>query len=111
MIQNSCLLLKFDGQVIGHALFSPYQMPLLGPGGSHGQICTAAVDPAYQGRGVEGQLIAEGYKLLAAKEHLVSILLGHASYYPRFGYRPNAFGTAQVMVLLKELSSEMLDYT
>jgi hypothetical protein len=68
-----------------------------------------AVDPAYQGQGIGGQLITEGHALAAAKGYRVSILLGHTSYYPRFGYHTHAFGTAQVVVPMNELSQERLD--
>jgi hypothetical protein len=95
--------------VVGHALFSPYQMRLLGETIPAVNLAPMAVDPAYQGRGVGARLISEGHVLAAAKGYVVSILLGHSSYYPRFGYQTHAFGSAQVTVPIDEHPRDMLE--
>ena len=77
-------LVAIDGErrVVGHILFSRVHIdsvPVLSLG-------PLAVLPAYQNQGVGGTLIRDGLAAArAAGEHLV-ILLGHADYYPRFGF-------------------------
>lgn len=72
-----------DG-VIGHILFSRVHInsaPVLSLG-------PLAVLPDHQNQGVGGALIRAGLAAArAAGEHLV-ILLGHPTYYPRFGFLP-----------------------
>jgi predicted N-acetyltransferase YhbS len=73
-----------EGRVVGHILFSRVHIdsvPVLSLG-------PLAVLPDYQNQGVGGALIGAGLATArAAGEHLV-ILLGHADYYPRFGFLP-----------------------
>ena len=103
------LVAEIDGRVIGHALFSPYQIRLLGHTIPAVNLAPIAVEPKYQGQGIGGQLIFEGHRLAAARGNLVSFLLGHTSYYPRFGYQTHAFGSAQVVVKSDEIFGKLLD--
>jgi putative acetyltransferase len=72
-----------DG-IIGHILFSRVHInstPVLSLG-------PLAVLPDHQNQGIGGALIQAGLTAArAAGEHLV-ILLGHSTYYPRFGFLP-----------------------
>ncbi|WP_293945626.1 MULTISPECIES: GNAT family N-acetyltransferase [unclassified Sphingobacterium] len=49
-------------------------------------LAPIAVLPEFQGKGVGGRLIEEAHKIAAQLDFGSIILLGHASYYPRFGY-------------------------
>ena len=105
------LVAEVDGAVIGHALFSPRTIRLVDadvPAVSLGPI---AVLPAYQRQGVGGALIAEGHRVAAAKGCTVCYLIGHTTYYPRFGYRTQAYGTATVTVPTAELRESDLEAT
>ena len=103
------LVAEIDGRLIGHALYSPYQIRLLGQTIPAVNLAPIAVEPKYQGRGIGGQLIIEGHRLAAARGNRVSFLLGHTSYYPRFGYQTHAFGSAQVVVRSDEIFGNVLD--
>jgi putative acetyltransferase len=77
-----------EGATVGHIAFSPVQIEsgsgvwraiALGP---------LAVAPAYQRRGVGSQLVQAGLRACRAAGHAVVIVLGHAQYFPRFGFVP-----------------------
>src|SRR5579871_3506574 len=55
------LVAEEDGRVVGHVLFSPYRMQLLGQTVPIVTLAPLAVAPAYQGRGIGGALIAAGH--------------------------------------------------
>ncbi|MCC3377377.1 GNAT family N-acetyltransferase [Cohnella sp. REN36] len=76
------------GEVVGHALISkaavydldqPTEVLVLAPIG---------VDPAYQRQGIGGHLIREGLSRAEALGFKLVLLIGHPSYYPRFGFEP-----------------------
>ena len=73
-----------DGDLVGQAAYSMVSVgesecPALGPIG---------VAPARQGQGIGGALIMAGMDELRAAGHGLLFLVGHVSYYPRFGFRP-----------------------
>jgi predicted N-acetyltransferase YhbS len=97
------LVAERDGQPVGHALFSPrlirileeeFRAVILGP---------IAVDPAHQRQGIGAALIAEGHRVARSKGYGLSMLIGHPTYYPRFGYLTHAFGTAVMEVHGRDL--------
>ena len=105
------LVAEVDGDVIGHALFSPRTIRLMDADVHAVSLGPIAVLPAYQRRGVGGALIAEGHRVAAAKGCTVCYLVGHSTYYPRFGYRTHAYGIATVTVPTAELPESDLAAT
>lgn len=84
------LVAEDDGRIVGHILFSPatledgpnrWEVAALGP---------VAVHPEHQRRGIGGALIRAGLDICRARGYDIAILLGHPTYYPRFGFRPAA---------------------
>lgn len=79
------LVADADGEIIGHILFSAVSLarrdgPLLmglGP---------MAVTPVHQRRGVGSALVRHGLILCRERGCAAVVVLGHASYYPRFGF-------------------------
>lgn len=92
------LLAEEGGRVVGHALFSPRSVRLLGAEVPAVNLAPIAVAAAAQRRGVGARLIAAGHEIAREKGYVLSFLLGHTSYYPRFGYRTGAFGSASLRV-------------
>jgi len=82
------LVAEEDGEVVGHIMFSP--MTIESEAGVWGAVCLApvAVAPGRQNQGIGGMLIEGGLVELRALGHSAVILLGHPTYYPRFGFRP-----------------------
>jgi len=84
------LVAEEGGRVVGHILFSPVTVE--SGAGDWGAMALApmAVLPERQGRGVGSALVREGLKECLRLGHEVVFVLGHADYYPRFGFRPAA---------------------
>lgn len=83
------LVAEVDSHIVGHILFSP--VTIEDETTSHDAIALGpmAVLPDYQGQGVGSALVRAG--LAACKEagHPLAIVLGHADFYPRFGFVPS----------------------
>src|SRR5260370_151786 len=92
------LVAEIDGRIVGHVLFSPHRIRLLDQSIPTVNLAPIAVEPAYQGQGIGGHLIREGHTIAAASGYTVSMLLGNTSYYPRFGYRTNAYGSSRLVL-------------
>lgn len=77
------IVAEMDAQIVGHILF--YRMGVLGKLGGAG-LGPMSVDPWVQREGIGSRLVMGG--LTALKEAGVPIVfvLGHETYYPRFGF-------------------------
>jgi putative acetyltransferase len=84
------LVATVDDTVVGHVLFSP----LTARSGMRAPIAyglaPVAVAPTWQRRGIGAQLITVGLEELRSVGVGLVVVLGHASYYPRFGFVPAA---------------------
>jgi putative acetyltransferase len=84
-------LVAVDGyQLVGHVIFSPVTIDrprrvIRGMG-----LGELAVLPEYQQHGVGTRLVNEGLETLRGRSCPFIIVIGHASYYPRFGFVPGA---------------------
>ena len=80
------LVAEVGAAVVGHILFSPVTVehsdtPLLG-------LAPMAVDPSRQRQGIGSRLVREGLERCRAAGADGVVVLGHAEYYPRFGFVP-----------------------
>ena len=75
-----------DDQVVGHILFSPVTIES-GPANAMG-LAPMAVLPDYQKQGVGSLLVREGLVRVHRAGFNIVVVLGHANYYPRFGFVP-----------------------
>lgn len=105
------LVAEIDGHLVGHVLFSPHQIRLLDSTIPAVNLAPIAVQPVYQGQGIGGQLITEGHAIAVSKGYTVSFLLGHTTYYPRFGYQTHAYGSSQLLLPIEVASHEPLEGT
>jgi putative acetyltransferase len=56
-------------------------------------LAPVAVRPGWQRQGIGGQLIRTGLESAAALVFRAVVLIGHPTYYPRFGFTPaRSFG-------------------
>ncbi len=81
------LVAEQNDELLGHILFSPVTLndhaapTLIG-------LAPVAVRPAGQGRGIGSALVHEGLGACRDLGFGAVLLLGHPSYYPRFGFKP-----------------------
>jgi putative acetyltransferase len=81
------LVAEEDGAVVGHILFSPVtlaaasDLPVMG-------LAPMAVRPAYQRQGIGSALVRAGLQACREAGAVGVVVLGHAAYYPRFGFVP-----------------------
>ena len=82
------LVAEQDSRVVGHIAFSPVTIetgsgivPAIG-------LAPMSVVKTLQRIGVGSALVREALKRIADAGHTAVIVLGHADYYPKFGFRP-----------------------
>lgn len=80
------LVAEIDGQVVGHILFS--RIHIATENGDVPAIALApmAVLPEYHGQGIGSELVRRGLEACREQEHSIVIVLGHPTFYPRFGF-------------------------
>lgn len=82
------LLAEENGEVLGHVLFTTVNI-VGGEKSVPGRILApVGVSPVAQGKGIGGRLIRTGLEQLRASGAGLVFVLGHPSYYPRFGFEP-----------------------
>ncbi len=78
------LVATLEGRVVGHVMYSPARIgPVIGAG-----LGPVAVLPEHQRQGIGSQLIEAGNRQLKDTGCPFIVVLGHADYYPRFGFTP-----------------------
>ncbi|NTW37731.1 MAG: N-acetyltransferase [Syntrophobacteraceae bacterium] len=82
------LVALVEDRVVGHVLFSPtavesHEGRIRGMG-----LAPIAVLPEYQGQRIGSRLVDAGLEILRVRSCPFVIVLGHADYYPRFGFIP-----------------------
>jgi putative acetyltransferase len=79
------LVATLDDKVVGHIMYSPAVIDDSIRGAALGPM---AVLPEYQRQGIGTELIEAGNRKLKDAGCLFILVVGHADYYPRFGFRP-----------------------
>ena len=77
------LVAEEDGDLVGHALFTVAQ---LDTGPELLSLAPMAVLPGRQRSGVGAAMVREGLERARATDYPLVAVLGHAEYYPRFGF-------------------------
>jgi putative acetyltransferase len=78
------LVATLNDRVVGHIMYSPLEVgPVTGAG-----LGPMAVLPEHQRQGIGSKLIEAGNRQLREAGCPFIVVVGHADYYPRFGFRP-----------------------
>ena len=90
-VAELCLVAVDGDDAVGHICFS--RARLEGSDTELLALAPMAVLPERQSEGIGGELIREALQRAEATEFPLVIVLGHADYYPRFGFDPaSAYG-------------------
>jgi len=81
------LVAELDGKLVGHILFTMVRILPERQKLSVQILAPLGVAGDYQGKGVGSSLIREGLKILAESGVDLVFVLGHADYYPKFGFQ------------------------
>ncbi len=79
------LVATLNDRVVGHIMYSPVSVGGNVKGAALGPM---AVIPERQRQGIGSKLIEAGNQNLKNADCPFIIVVGHANYYPRFGFRP-----------------------
>lgn len=79
-----CLVATIRERPVGCITYSPVTLGAMTGAG----LGPVAVVPEYQRQGIGSRLIETGNRLIQDSGYPFIVVLGHADYYPRFGFRP-----------------------
>ena len=84
-VPELCLVAIHDGSVVGHIAFSRARVA-----SGHEVLALApmAVLPEQQRQGAGTALVSEALRRAGETEFPLVVVVGHAEYYPRFGFEP-----------------------
>jgi putative acetyltransferase len=80
------LVAIIGGQIVGHILFSDLEAEIDGRSVKALALAPMAVVPMRQRQGIGARLIGESLARLERGEYEALVVLGHESYYPKFGF-------------------------
>lgn len=80
--------LEINSDPIGHILFTPVMVRGSEPSTPALALAPLAVLPEYQSRGHGSALVRAGLNACREAGHYIIFVVGHSSYYPRFGFKP-----------------------
>ncbi|MEK3745659.1 N-acetyltransferase [Brevibacillus sp. FSL K6-0770] len=83
------LVYEEHDSIVGHLLLSKIEIVHAG-GSSHQALALAPVSvlPSQQGKGIGTALINKSIEIAKELGYTAIVVLGHAKYYPKFGFRP-----------------------
>jgi putative acetyltransferase len=82
------LVAEVDGRIVGHVILS--YVGLEGADRRVLELGPMSVEPERQRAGIGSALVREALRGAEARGEPLVLVLGHPSYYPRFGFRPAA---------------------
>jgi putative acetyltransferase len=83
---SSLVAVDDQGQVVGHILFSPATIITASHEMRVASLAPMAVIPPRQRTGIGSMLIGRGLQECKRAGYRAAIVVGHPSYYPRFGF-------------------------
>ncbi len=92
-ISELAMVAEMEGEIIGHILLTTIKINNNKVSYESLALAPVSVKPAYQNKGVGGQMILQAHAKAIELGYKSIVLLGHQDYYPRFGYqKASVFG-------------------
>jgi putative acetyltransferase len=85
-VPDLSLVAEVEGEIVGHAMLSYVRLEEAGRRVL--ELGPMSVRPNNQRQGVGSALIREAIRVAEERGEPMILVLGHATYYPRFGFRP-----------------------
>ncbi|MEZ4594157.1 MAG: N-acetyltransferase [Chloroflexota bacterium] len=89
-VDTLSLVAVLDDELVGHVLFSPVTVKSEGGEFTAVALGPVAVSPNHQKEGIGSELCRQGIEACREAGYELAFVLGHPSYYPRFGFTPSA---------------------
>jgi predicted N-acetyltransferase YhbS len=89
-VPELALVAEAKHEIIGHILLTKIRIQNGENSFDSLALAPVSVKPEFQGRGIGGQLIRESHNVARELGYRSVVLLGHPTYYPKFGYEPAA---------------------
>jgi len=86
-IPELSLVAEKNRKIIGYILLTEIKIKNKKNESTSLALAPVSVLPEYQNKGVGGRLIEYAHKIAKGMKYNSIVLLGHANYYPRFGYQ------------------------
>jgi len=83
------LVAEENKEIVGHILFTPVELISDDSGLKLMGLAPMAVLPKLQKKGIGSQLVKTGKENCSAQGYDAIVVLGHAEYYPKFGFVPS----------------------
>ena len=111
-IPELSLVAVIDDEIVGHIMFTKIKIKNRTEEFESLVLAPVSVVPEMQNKGIGAKMIIEGHKTAQGLGYISVILVGHPSYYPRFGYVPaSGFGITAPFDVPDEafMASELTD--
>ena len=82
------IVAAYRKKIVGHILFTPVEVEHNPQKIKTAGLAPMAVSPQLQNHGIGSALVHSGLTLCAQSGYQVVFVLGHETYYPRFGFKP-----------------------
>ena len=89
-IDTISLVALLDDELVGHILFTPVTIKENGQEFTAVALGPVAVSPNHQNKKIGAELCRSGLAACLQSGHGLVFVLGHPTYYPRFGFTPSA---------------------
>ena len=88
LIPQLSLVAEIDDEIVGHIMLTKIVIHTQTKPIAALALAPLSIVPEFQGQGIGSKLVLEGHRLAKELEYQYIVVLGHAKYYPRFGYEP-----------------------